>query len=191
MRIPSIPVPPSARTHTGHPQTYKSGELLSGEIKKRCIEVIQPFVAEFQKVRWGRPRTGASNVGAGLTRPSRACVHGGGRPSVTPVAARDGHRRRRKSVHVRSSDALQCVKKKGGRGLCTIALKSSPDPHRPPAPAAPKRNEGCCGYCCCCCCCCKMKGVAVAALARAAATALPSRAKPVGSKCRQIDRARS
>ncbi|CAO3641919.1 unnamed protein product [Cunninghamella echinulata] len=29
--------------------TYKAGELMTGEIKKRCIEVIQKFVAEFQE----------------------------------------------------------------------------------------------------------------------------------------------
>ncbi|ORX44078.1 tryptophanyl-tRNA synthetase [Hesseltinella vesiculosa] len=32
-------------------ETYKSGELLTGEIKKLCIEVLQKFVADFQARR--------------------------------------------------------------------------------------------------------------------------------------------
>ncbi|KAG1441203.1 hypothetical protein G6F56_011588 [Rhizopus delemar] len=29
--------------------TYKSGELMTGELKKKCIEVLQAFVAGFQE----------------------------------------------------------------------------------------------------------------------------------------------
>jgi tryptophanyl-tRNA synthetase len=34
-------------------EDYRAGRLLSGELKKRCIEKLQGFVAGFQEVRPG------------------------------------------------------------------------------------------------------------------------------------------
>ena len=31
-------------------QKYKSGEMMTGELKARCIEVLQKFIGEFQQV---------------------------------------------------------------------------------------------------------------------------------------------
>ena len=31
-------------------QKYKSGEMMTGELKARCIEVLKEFVSDFQKV---------------------------------------------------------------------------------------------------------------------------------------------
>ena len=33
------------------PKDYKAGRLLTGQLKARCIEVLQNFVKEFQDVR--------------------------------------------------------------------------------------------------------------------------------------------
>lgn len=70
-------------------QQYRSGELLTGELKKRCIEELQKFVADFQK-----RRAEVTDEVVESFMADRKLVYGGNpnptHPNEDPAALKDG-----------------------------------------------------------------------------------------------------